>query len=80
MRIIIIIGKKSYNKTRLMFDLFDRKAIKDVKGLINAWKCSEAISSIIARGRFVKEVTENEIAQVASDLILTEKNAHWTLL
>ena len=80
MRVIVVVGKRNEKKTRLMLELLDKKTIDKVKKLINAWKCSEAISNIIAKGKFIKELTEKEITQAASDLILTDTNAYWNLL
>ena len=80
MKVIIIVGKKNQRKTRLMLELLDKKTIDKVKRLVNALKCREAISNIIAKGKYIKEVTDKEIAHVASDLILTDTNAYWDLL
>jgi len=80
MKVIIVVGKKNQKKARLMLELLDRKTIDEVKGLINALKCPEAISNIIAKGKYIKEVTDREIAHVAVDLILTDTNAYWNLL
>ena len=56
------------------------KTINEVKHLISNLKCPEAISSIIAKGKYIKQLTDKEIAHVASDLILTDTNAYWNLL
>ena len=80
MRVIVVVGKRNEKKTRLMLELLDKKTINEVKKLINAWRCPEAISNIIAKGKFIKELTEKEITQAASDLILTDTNAYWNLL
>ncbi|NQU94848.1 MAG: hypothetical protein HQ549_01275 [Candidatus Omnitrophica bacterium] len=80
MKIIIITGRKSHNKTRLMVELFNKKAIGEIESLIHAFKCREAMSNVISKGNFIKELTENETIQTTSDLILTETNAYWNLL
>ena len=80
MKVIIVVGKKSHEKTRLMLELVDKKTIDEVKRLVNNLKCPEAISKIIAKGKYIKEVTDKEIAHLASDLILTDTNAYWNLL
>ncbi|OGW76098.1 MAG: hypothetical protein A2Z72_01920 [Omnitrophica bacterium RBG_13_46_9] len=80
MKVIVTIGKKDNRKTHLMLEILDKTAIEEIKRLIRSWKCREALSNIISKGRFVKELTEKEITQVASDLILTDTNAYWNLL
>ena len=80
MKVIIIVGKKNQKKTRLMLELLDKKTIDEVKRLINNLKCPEAISNIITKGRYIKRLTDKEIAHAASDLILTDTNAYWNLL
>jgi hypothetical protein len=80
MKVIIIVGKENERKTRIMLELPDQKVIEEVKTLAKALKCAEAISSIIEKGKFIKELAEEEIAHTASDLILTDQNAYWSLL
>ena len=62
-----------------MLELPDKNAVKEVKKLINARKAPKAITNILAKGRFIRELTENEVTKEASDLILTDTNAHWNL-
>lgn len=80
MRIIVISGKKGQKKIRLILELLNKKAIKDVKALINGLRCQEAISNILSKGKFIKELAEEEIATTPSDLILTDTNAYWSLI
>ena len=80
MKVIIVVGKKNQKKTRLMLELLDKKTIEKVKRLVNNLKWPEAIANTIAKGKYIKEVTDAEIAHLASDLILTDTNAYWSLL
>ena len=83
MKVIVILGdpkNRKSKKTHLMIELSNQKAIDDTKKLINAWKCSKAIVNIVSKGRFIRELTEQEIASEPSDLIVTNTNAHWSLL
>ncbi|UCD55124.1 MAG: hypothetical protein JSV93_06350 [Candidatus Omnitrophota bacterium] len=77
MRVIIILGKKN-EKRHFMFELPDKKA-KEIKKLLNTRKRPEVISNIMSMGKFVKKLTPEELAHVASDLILTDTSAHWNL-
>ena len=80
MKVIVITGKKNGKKARLMLELMDRNAIKHIKKLISAWKCTEAISKILSKGTFIKELTATEATFASSELILTDTNAYWNLL
>ncbi|MBN1353640.1 MAG: hypothetical protein JW994_03095 [Candidatus Omnitrophica bacterium] len=80
MRIIIILNKKKRGKSHLMLELLNRDAIEETKSIINAIRCPEVISKIIAKAKSSKELTEEEAANVVSDLILTETNAYWNLV
>jgi|GEM_PF-6361450 len=80
MKVIIVVGKKNQKRTRLMLELIDKKSIAEVKRHVNNLKFPEAISNIIAKGEYIKEVTDKEIAHLAPDLILTDTNVYWNLL
>jgi len=80
MKVIVILGKKRGKRAHLMLELSDQKTIDETKRLINAWKCSQAIAKIVRKGRFIRKIKENEIANVASDLIVSGTNAHWSLI
>ncbi|MFH1593347.1 MAG: hypothetical protein ABID09_01455 [Candidatus Omnitrophota bacterium] len=80
MRVILIIGKKAHKKTRIMMEVLDRRAVLEVKSLVKSLRSAQAISDILSKGRFVKELSENEIANTHSDLILTDTNTYWNLL
>ena len=79
MRVIVILGKKNKKKTHLMLELPEGKTI-EVKKLLNTCKWPEAISSIISMGKSVKKLTEEELTQATSDLILTSTIAYWNLV
>ena len=76
--ILVVDGKKK--KTHLMFKLVSKKSIETVKKLIKELKCSQAISGVLSSGKFIKELTEDELLHAESDLILTQTNAYWSLM
>ena len=79
MKVILIFNKKNGEPTRLMLEVPDKKAAKKVKALINARRCPEAMTSVIKNGRCIKELAEKDLAQVDSELILSDSNAYWSL-
>lgn len=80
MRIIVITKRRLHKKTCLVIELLDKKAIIRVKELVNDWKFSRAILSILKKGKFIRELTSKEIAHTPSDLVLTDTNVYWNLL
>jgi len=80
MEVIVITGKKDAGEARLMLRLPDRKAVRKIRRLVSGNKYREAISSAINGGKFLRELTEREVSEVPSDLILTDNNAYWNLL
>jgi hypothetical protein len=63
-----------------MLELLNKKVITQVKSLIGARNCQAAISNIMDKGRIIRELTENELAQTPSDLVITPSNAYWTVV
>jgi len=80
MKIIVVTQKNSEKKTHIMIELLDKGAIKELKKHINNMKWRKAVRSVIEKGRFIKELTEKDVTEAASDLILTAQNAYWNLL
>jgi len=80
MKIIVIAGKRNGKKTRLMLKVPNGKTIEEIKTLLKSLNCKEAISKVIAKGRLIKALTEDDMAHAQSDLILTDTNAYWTLI
>ena len=80
MKVMITIGEKRENKTHLAVELMDKTTIERVKTLISTRRYPEAISTILAKGKSIKELAEKELAQVTSDLMLTDASAYWNLL
>lgn len=80
MKIIVVTQKNSHRKTHLMIELRDKSAIKEMKKHINNMKWNKAVSSVISKGRFIKELAEKDVVEATADLILTGQNAYWSLL
>ncbi len=79
MHVILVVDGKN-EKIHLMFKLVSKKSIDTVKKLVREFKCPQAISGVLSCGTFIKELAEDELVNVKSDLILTQTNAYWSLI
>jgi len=64
---------------RFLVDLHTSKLVKEVSALVAKHKNSQAIATALAKGRFEREIGENE-AKVKADIILTEESVHYDLM
>jgi len=80
MRVIVVMGRKAERRTQLMLELINRRVIDEIKALVNSKKCQEAVSDILSHGRIIKELTEKELSHASPDLIITPRNAYWTVI
>ena len=78
MKVLIVINRNPTQ--RFLVELHTDKLVKEVSTLLARRKNSQAIATALARGRFDREVYENEAHLVKADIILTEESAHWDLI
>ena len=64
---------------RFLVELHTNKLVKEVSALVAKHRNSQAIVTALAKGRFDREVYENEAYEVKADVILTEESVHWDL-
>ena len=64
-------------RKKILVKLHTQELIKDVKGLIERRKHSEAINIAIQKGKFERDVGTDEFENLGTDLILRENSAHW---
>ncbi|MFC1480042.1 hypothetical protein ACFL5Y_01185 [Candidatus Omnitrophota bacterium] len=76
----ILIRIHNSPEQRFLVSLTSQNLIDEVSKLVNKGKYSKAVVTTLSKGKFIKELAENELPRIDSDLILTEKNAHWDLL
>ena len=55
----------------------DKSLIEEVKSLVSLGRHTKAVLAVLTRGSLIKEVNEDEIAHLETDLILTERSANW---
>ena len=77
MKVLIVIRRSPAQ--RFLVELHTNKLVKEVSALLAKRKNSQAIATTLAKGRFDREVYENEANTVKADIILTEESAHWDL-
>ena len=80
MKVIVIVGKKAETRTRFMVELLNEDLIKEVRKLIKSKRHPDALTRVMSNGRFVQELSEQEVARARSDLIITHRNAYWTVV
>ena len=64
---------------RFLVELHTNKLVREVSALVAKHRNSQAIVTALAKGRFDREVYENEAQKVKADIILTEESVHWDL-
>lgn len=77
MKILIVIRRSPAK--RYLVDVPSTRSVSDVKKLVAKNKHSQAMVLAFTRGRFEKEVAENELPNIKVDAILTENNINWDL-
>ncbi len=77
MKILIVVEHSP--KQRFLVSLHTKKLVREVKNLIDTKRRSHAIMAALSRGRFERQVADEELPNVKADLILTEHNVSWDL-
>jgi hypothetical protein len=77
MKILVVIRRSPAK--RFLVELHTNKLIKEVSTLLAKRRNSQAIATTLAKGRFDREILENEAHAVKADIILTEESVHWDL-
>ena len=77
MKVLVVIKRSPAQ--RFLVELPSNRLVKEVSSLIAKRKHSKAIVAALTKGRFEREVLENEARMVKADIILTEESAHWDL-
>ena len=78
MKILIVIKRSP--PQRFLVELHTNKLVKEVAQLLARRRNSQAIATTLAKGRFDREISENEAHKIKADIILTEENVHWDLM
>ena len=77
MKVLVVIKRSPAQ--RFLVELHTNKLVKEVSALLAKKRNSQAMATTLAKGRFDREVYENEAQKVKADIILTEESAHWDL-
>lgn len=77
MKILIVVRHSP--KHRFLVTLNTKKLVGEVKNLIGKKRHSQAIVTALSKGRFEREVAHHEIPAIATDLILSEDSASWSI-
>jgi hypothetical protein len=77
MKVLVVIRRSPAK--RFLVELHTNKLVKEVSMLLAKRRNSQAIAATLAKGRFYREIHENEANTVKADMILTEEGAHWDL-
>ena len=78
MKVLIVIRRSPAQ--RFLVDLHTNKLVKEVSTLLARRRNSQAIATTLAKGRFDREILENEAGKIKADIILTEESVHWDLM
>ena len=77
MKVLIVI--RNSPTQRFLVELRTNKLTKEVSTLLARRRNSQAIATTLAKGRFDREVHEDETHGIKADIILTEESVHWDL-
>lgn len=77
MKVICVIRRSPAQ--RFLVDLHTNKLVKEVSALVAKKRNSQAIATALAKGRFEREIGENE-TKIHADIILTEESVHYDLM
>ena len=78
MKVLIVIKRSP--PQRFLVELHTNKLVKEVAQLLARRRNSQAIATTLAKGRFDREIRENEAHLVKADITLTEESVHWDLM
>ena len=78
MRILVVIKRSPAR--RFLVELHTNKLVREVSTLLARRRNSQAIATTLAKGRFDREIPENEAHTIRADIILTEESVHWDLV
>jgi len=77
MNVLIVITKEPAQK--LLVNLHTDKLKKEVRSLVSDRKHTQAIVTALTKGRFEREVAQEDLRNLQADLILSEYSASWDL-
>lgn len=76
---VILIKVQQSPERCFLVRLPEPELVEEVEGLIRKSRHSKAIVTALSKGKFLGEVSEDEIHQVEANMILTEENVHTDL-
>ena len=78
MRVLVVIRRSPTQ--RYLVELHTDKLVKEVSKLLARHRNSKAIVTALSKGRFDREILENEANKIDADVIITEEGVHWDLM
>ena len=63
-----------------LINLPDEIIIDEIKSLVNKGRYSKAVVTTLSKGKFLKEIAEQDLPHIDADLILTENHARFDLI
>lgn len=77
---LILIKTQKAPEQRFLVNLQEPWLVDEVRSLIDESKHSKAVRAVLSKGKFIREVSEEDIHLIDVNIILTEKNAHYNLM
>ena len=77
---LILIKIQKNPEKRFLVKLQEPELVDEVKDLIRGSKYSKAVVTALSKGKFLREVAQDEVHFAEANMILTEKNAHYDLM
>ena len=77
MKVLVVIRRSPARQ--FLVELHTNKLVKEVATLIGKRRHSKAIVTALSKGRFERQVADEELPNIRADVILTEHNVSWDL-
>ena len=77
MRVLVIIERTPAK--RYLVKLCTEELINEIRELINKSRHSQAVTTVLAKGRFEREVFEEDLPTLDADVMLSKNTARWDL-
>ena len=77
---LILIKIQNSPEQRFLVKLHEPELVDEIQGLIRGNKYSKAVVTALSKGKFLREVSQDEVHGVEANMILTEKNVQHDLM
>ena len=78
MKILIKISQSP--EQRFLIELTNKRHLKEVRSFLKRGNHSKAMATVLSKGKFLEEVSEEYLLRSSSDIIITKDSARYNLI